>query len=92
MLFAYELTTPNVCVSAADLGDYPVQSAPKLVRLEFVSLSTLLDSNWAHSNLHDFCKPQLYAIRPWLQQYLQHGAAAPPMQTTPQPPPAQLAA
>ena len=92
VLFAYELITQQVCDFAAGLSDYPVPSAPNLVRLEFVPLRCLLDANWVRSNLHSFCKTQLDAIRPWLQQYLQQGAAAPPMQGAPQLSPGQLAA
>ena len=90
MIFAYGLTTQRVCDSAVMLDDYPVGSAPNLVRLEFVAVRTLLDANWACSNLHRFCQTQLGAIRPWLQQYLQQGAAAPPTQSVPQVSPAQL--
>ena len=36
MIFAYGLTTQRVCDSAAMLDDYPVGSAPNLVRLEFI--------------------------------------------------------
>ena len=92
VLFAYELITQQVCDSAAELSDYPVPSAPNLVRLEFVTLRCLLDADWARFNLHSFCKTQLDAIRPWLQQYLHQGPAAPPMQGAPQLSPGQLAA
>ena len=81
MLFAYELPNSHVCLLAAALDEYPVPSAPDLLRLAFYPLCSLLDDSWARSNLHSFCKTQLEMIRPWLQQYLQLGAAAPPPQS-----------
>ena len=79
VLFAYEIDDqPNMLETLVAALEPPFPECPGLLGFELVSLRTLLDPAWAKANLHSFCKPQLKQLLPWLQQYLEHGAGAPP--------------